>query len=164
MKKVKKAAFTIAFLDVLSNALVAILIVTLVRMQPELPGEPISGTYYISATSLSDMTQDRTIVIAVKFSDFQEFAHEPTDYLSTRSRLNYSSKMDVRVNFLNEPKLINFDEVIIYGVDPDFNNLKNKKLKIEISLPNRQLILEEANLNQDNEFKIKIIKNGKMLI
>lgn len=164
MKKVRKVAFTIAFLDVLSNALVAILIVTLVRIQPKLPGEPKRGTYYISATSTNDVEQDSTIAIATKFVDFEEFAYEPTDYLNTQARLNYSKKMNVRVNFLDKPELKDFEEVIIYGVDPNFRGLENKDLIVELSFPDKEVVREELKLNKENGYKITIIKNGEIQI
>ncbi|MEO8148341.1 MAG: hypothetical protein ABI723_11915 [Bacteroidia bacterium] len=161
MKKKRKTAFTIAFLDVLSNALASVLIITLVKLQPSVLGDPISGGYYIRATSLNPLSQDSSLAIAVKFKDNQ-FAHEPSDYFSLGASLNYSNGSSVSLNFLHSPKPNDFEEVIVYSIDPNFNKKEGEVILIEMSLPEIKKFRKDT-LNISNEFRTKIIENGKCL-
>lgn len=162
MKK-KHTGVSMAFLDVLSNALAAVLIISLVKMKPDTAGDPIAGTFYIGARSDSRVANDSTLAIGVRFAgDSLGFAHEPNEYFPTIGRLNYSSGSTVRLNFMREPRLSEMEEVYVYALDPDFGNTEGEGIEIEVVLPGTNRTFTNRRLNPENEYRIQIIKQGKL--
>lgn len=163
MKKKPRVAFTIAFLDVLSNALAAVLIITLVKLQPTVLGEPVNGNYFIQVSSLNRQQQDSTLAIAIKFKDVRSFVHEPLEYSeTTKSILKYSDAGSVIASFRYEPKITDFDEIIIYCINPDFLKKDGESIVVNLVFPQLGERRKQFVLNIQNDFRINIIKYSKL--
>jgi hypothetical protein len=160
MNSGKKSTFLLSFLDVLSNALAAVFILAMVRLQPAPPGLSSGELYYIKATGESSAI-DSTLMIAIKLKTTEKMLHEQKDYLRSDSRLIVTERWS-KVLFLKEPKQQNFEEVICYLSDPNFSkNMGEECVVIQIKLPNRK-IEKTFSLNKENDYRTHIYINGKL--
>lgn len=159
MKKGKSSTFLLSFLDVLSNALAAVFILAMVRMQPEPPGLSAGELYYIKVVREGKVS-DRPIRLAAKFKSNSIIAHDAIGYSKTNARTAGNDKWS-RINFLKEPREKDFEEIICYITDPDFsNNLGEECIYLDIKLPNRK-IKKSFILNQSNDFRTHIYLKGE---
>lgn len=155
----KKTSFILSFLDVLSNALAAVFILTMVRLQPDSPGLSAGGLYYVQVSRDNPVTSDSTLMLATKFRDSDTYSHEPKEYLKKHTRMiiteNYAKNI-----FLKEPELRDFEDVFCYLTDPDFS-LAGECITIQIKLPNVNMT-KTVWLDKNNEFRVHFIKDGRI--
>ncbi|MCG8331950.1 MAG: hypothetical protein MI974_29960 [Chitinophagales bacterium] len=158
-KRAKRTSFILSFLDVLSNALAAVFILAMVKLQPDVPGTFTGGLYYIQVDREIPSLADSSLMLATKFGGIDEFAHEPEEYLLRDTRLIITSSYAKQI-FLKEPKLNEFEDVFCYLQDPDFSR-KGACISVQIKLPNID-VKKTIWLDENNEFRTHFIQNGRI--
>lgn len=85
MKRSKKVGFTLAFLDVLSNAMAAVLILTLVRLAPNPLGEGNAGYHFVRLSRI-DIDSRAVIRLGIEVAPLQTI-REDWDHSSQDVRI-----------------------------------------------------------------------------
>lgn len=155
-----RSSFQIAFLDVLSNSMIALLMVTLIQLQPNPVGAPTPGHYMLSITRLNPNANKGNIRVSVKLKDQAKFLNEAKQL--SRSGMRWmSSWRHAKLLFVKQIPLNEIEELICHIDDPDFNQ-ENETFLIQVELKGLSFS-DQFILDKTNDRSILIIKDGKLV-
>lgn len=157
-KRKKESAFLLSFLDILSNTLAAVFILTMVSMEPAPSGVSSGGLYYIQVNRDNEAV-DSAIVIGTKFDNNSEYLHEPKEYLEGDVRLLVTER-SAKLLFLTDPDLSKVEDMFCYLADPDFS-VSGECVTVMIKTPDSDVI-KNIWLDADNEYRSHFFKDGKL--
>ena len=146
--KRKNPAYTLSFLDVLSNAMAAVLIITMVRMKPNPAGDFPDGLYSIHVEHLRQR-DNQNLGLAIKLQDGR-FLHDPEEMAGQDFRLVKYNHNAVKLLFFGEPDYREIEEIICYVTDP--LPIGVERVRITVKMPDREQVQTE-NLDSNNEFR-----------
>ena len=158
-KKKNNASYTLAFLDVLSNAMAAVLIITMVKMKPYPAGDYYDGLYSITVEHL-DQRNMQNIGIAIRQKGKTQFLHESEAIRNQNFRLIKYNHNSAKLLFFGKPRQDEIDEIFCYVVDPIPIKTENIRIIINFPGPGGGQIREEK-LNAKNQYRHTIIKNDE---
>ena len=153
-KKGKNAAYTLAFLDVLSNAMAAVLIITMVKMKPNPIGDYSPGLYSITIEHL-EKREGQNLGLTIKLKDGQ-YLHTAEQMSREAFRIIKYDHNAVKLLFFDEPKQDELEEIICYVVDPI--PLENEKVRIIVKLPTTEYVKTEI-LRADSQYQYNILND-----
>jgi hypothetical protein len=156
-KRTRQAGFTLAFLDVLSNAMAAVLILTIIRLQPGPPGEALTGFHFIRILRL-DSSGDKPIGVEVKIAN-KSYTHEIWERASGPIRIKVAQDV-VTVFFLSSSKPSDI-QTYCYIVDPDWKR-EGECLLIDVNLPDI-VFRKNVWLFRENGYRIQILEPGGLI-
>ncbi|MEL7252163.1 MAG: hypothetical protein AAFO03_27365 [Bacteroidota bacterium] len=159
-KKAKEAGYLLSFLDVLSNSMAAVLILTIVRLQPSTPGAFTPGIYSINAVIVDNnpLKENSALTFSVKLIG-EDRLHIDADYVDTDFRL-FKSPRTAKLKFLREVNLYEIESIICHIDNPNYQFTANTVL-IDVNLPGLEKSFN-VNLDASNSRRFAIVVDGRL--